>query len=225
MTEDTTVAEGAGGAEGRQDEPEDTHGGQRMDSGLRWFADFVFMPVQVFFVKLPISPNMVTILGMAFALGSGYFLAVGNVPLGAVLFVTSGVLDLVDGYVAKKLDRVTACGSFLDSFSDRISDAAILLGLMVYYLKRAEGAYAGLAIVLLLLSFLISYIRAKAESLGIQCKAGLMARAPRFLAMGLGLFFNGFSPWILKIVMWVVAVLLLETLVERFVFVWKALEE
>lgn len=222
MAEDTTVA---GGAESAEEERDDTHSGQKMDEGLRWFGDFFFRPVMVFFVKLRISPNMVTILGMALALASGYFLAVQNVPLAAVLFVTSGILDIVDGYVAKKLDRVTASGSFLDSFSDRISDAAIFLGLMVYYLRLAEGVYAGLAIVLLVVSFLISYIRAKAESLDIQCKAGLMARAPRILALSFGLFFNGFSPWILKIVMWVVAALLVETLAERFVFVWKALEE
>jgi CDP-diacylglycerol--glycerol-3-phosphate 3-phosphatidyltransferase len=146
------------------------------------------------------------------------------VPLAAVLFVSSGVLDLVDGYVAKKLNKITVFGSFLDSFSDRIADAGIYLGLMVYYLKLQEGIYAGLAIVLLVTAFLISYLRARAEALGLQCKAGLMARAPRFLAVGFGLFFNGLSPWILKIVIWIVAALLVETLAERFIFVWRELE-
>jgi CDP-diacylglycerol--glycerol-3-phosphate 3-phosphatidyltransferase len=95
---------------------------------------------------------------------------------------------------------------------------------MVYYLKLQEGIYAGLALVILVASFLISYLRARAEALGLECKSGLMARAPRFLALGVGLFFNGLSPWILKIVMWVLAVLLVETLVERFIFVWRNLE-
>lgn len=201
------------------------HRGQKMDEGLRWFGDFFFKPILLFFEKLGLSPNLLTILGIASALGSGYFLAVEKVPLAAVLFAISGVLDLVDGYVAKKLDKVTVFGSFLDSFSDRLADAAIYIGLTVYYLKRAEGIYAGLALVLLVASFLISYIRARSESLGIQCKAGLMARAPRFLALGVGLFFNSLSPWVLKIVMWVVGALLVETLVERFIYVWRQIEK
>lgn len=231
MAEDMTVeggseqVEGSVAAGGREEKESDSHGGERMDEVLRWFGDFFFRPVLAFFTKLRIPPNMVTILGMAVAIASGYFLAVEKVPLAAVLFVTSGVLDLVDGYVAKKLDKVTARGSFLDSFSDRISDAAVFLGLMVYYLKRSEGVYAGLALAMLVMSFLISYIRAKAESQGISGKAGLMARAPRVLTIGFGLFFNGFSPWILKGVMWLVAVLLFQTLAGRFLFVWKALKD
>ena len=204
--------------------PDELDRGHRMDEGLRWFGDFFFRPFLWFFGKLGVSPNLITILGTAVAIGSGYCLAVKRVPLAAVLFTLSGVLDLVDGYVAKKLDKVTVFGSFLDSFSDRIADAGIYLGLMVYYLKLQEGIYAGLAIVLLVASFLISYLRARAEALGLECKAGLMSRAPRFLAVGFGLFFNGLSPWILKIVMWVVAALLVETLAERFIFVWRELE-
>lgn len=213
-----------GGPDPEDSVPDARDSGHRMDEGLRWFSDFVFRPFLWFFGKLRISPNFITILATAVAILSGYCLAVKRVPLAAVLFTLSGVLDIVDGYVAKKLDKVTVFGSFLDSFSDRIADAAIYVGLMVYYLKLQEGIYAGLAIVLLVASFLISYLRARAEALGLECKSGLMARAPRFLAVGFGLFFNGLSPWILKIVMWVVAALLVETLVERFIFVWRELE-
>lgn len=199
--------------------------GHKMDEDLRWFADFFFRPFLWFFGKLRISPNMITAMGIALAIASGYFISMGNIPLGAVFFALSGVLDLVDGYVAKKMDMVSDFGSFLDSLSDRISDAAICIGIMVYYLKQAEGIYVGLSLVLLVSSFLISYVRAKGESLGVSCKAGLMQRGPRFLAVGFGLFLNGLSPWILRIVLWVVAVLLVETLVERFIDVWRVLEK
>jgi CDP-diacylglycerol--glycerol-3-phosphate 3-phosphatidyltransferase len=213
-----------GGAVDEDSAPETVDRGHKMDEGLRWFGDFFFGPILWFFGKLGISPNLLTVLGMALALASGYYLAVKRVPLAAVFFVLSGVFDIVDGYVAKKIGKVTVSGSFLDSFSDRVSDAAIYVGLMVYYLKLSEGIYVGLAVVLLVASFLISYLRARAEALGVKCKAGLMARAPRFLAVGFGLFFNGLSPWILKVVMWIVAALLVETLVERFIFVWRELE-
>lgn len=199
-------------------------GGQRMENNLRWFGDFIFRPFLWFFTKMRVSPNLITCFGTAVAIGAGYFLAVGNVPLAAILFTLSGVLDLVDGYVAKQLNMVSVFGSFLDSFSDRISDAAMYIGLAVYFMRRGEGVYVGLALVLLVCSFLVSYIRAKAESLGVQGKGGLMARAPRFLAICAGLFLNGLSPWVLKVVLILVALLLVETLFERFIAVWKALD-
>lgn len=204
--------------------PADKTRGQRREEGLRWFSDFIFRPFLWVFALSHMSPNVITVLGMACAVLSGYFLAVENVPLAAVLFALSGILDIVDGYVAKKLDMVSAFGSFLDSFSDRVSDAAIYLGIAVLYMRRGEGIYVGLALVLLIVSQLISYTRAKAESIGVTCKAGLMARAPRYLAVGVGLFFNGLSPWVLRVVLWVVAVLMVETLISRLVEVWKGIE-
>ncbi len=198
--------------------------GQVREEGLRWFGDFYFRPFFWFFGVTRMSPNVITILGMGMAVACGYFLSVGSVPLAAVFFALSGILDLMDGYVAKKLDRVTEFGSFLDSFSDRVSDAAIYLGIALLYMRRDEGVYVGLAFVLLVVSFLISYTRAKAEALGVTCKAGLMARAPRFLAVGLGLFFNGLSPWVLRGVLWAVSALMVETLVARLMEVWKALD-
>ena len=208
------------GAEEQGAEVESTRG-QRREEGLRWFGDFYFWPFLWAFEKSHLSPNVITILGMVCAMVCGYFLAVGNVPLAAVFFALSGVLDLVDGYVAKKLDKVTVFGSFLDSFSDRISDAAIYIGIAVLYIRRGEGVYVGLALVLLVVSFLISYIRAKAEGIGVTCKAGLMARAPRFLVLGIGLFFNGLSPWVLRSVLWLVTVLSLETMASRIFEVWR----
>ncbi len=199
--------------------------GQKREAGLRWFGDFYFRPFLWVFEKARLSPNVITILGMGCAIVSGYFLAVGNVPLAAVFFALSGVLDLVDGYVAKKLDKITVFGSFLDSFSDRVSDAAIYLGVAILYIRRGEGIYVGLALVLLVVSFMISYTRSRAEALGVTCKAGLMARAPRFLSLGIGLFFNGLSPWVLRGVLWVVAALSIETLVARIIEVWRALDE
>ncbi len=196
-----------------------------MDEGLRFLSEHIFRPFLWPFTRLGISPNMLTCLGVALAFVCGFFLAAGNITLAAVFLTLSGIMDLVDGFVAKKLDRVTVYGSFLDSFSDRVSDAAIYLGLTAYYLKQGEGVYVGLALVLLVTSFLISYVRAKAEGFGLTCKAGLMARAPRIILLVFGLLFEPLSPWILRTVIWVLAVLLLETLVERFVEVWRALGE
>lgn len=218
--EDETAA---AGADDREETAEPSRG-HKIDEGLRWFSEFVFRPFLWFFTHLGLSPNLITILGMAVAIAGGYCLAVSRIPLAAVLLILSGILDIVDGYVAKKLDRVTVFGSFLDSVSDRVSDAAMFIGLLVYYLDKGEGIYVGLSLVILVTSFLISYVRARAEALGVRCKAGLMARAPRFLLLAVGLVFNALSPWVLRSVLWIMAVLLLETLIERLIEVWRALE-
>ncbi|MDD5748370.1 MAG: CDP-alcohol phosphatidyltransferase family protein [Actinomycetota bacterium] len=207
------------------EEQEKTHFWQGIEDSLRWFSFYFFRPFLFFFEKINVSPNLITIFGMILALCSGYFLAIEKVPLSAVFFALSGVFDIVDGYVAKKTQNITLSGSFLDSFSDRISDAAIYLGLSILYLRRADRLYFGLSLFILIASFLISYIRARAEALGVTGKAGLMSRAPRFLLLGAGLFFNGLSSWILKCVTWILAALLFETVIERILKVMRELEE
>ncbi|MBN1288199.1 MAG: CDP-alcohol phosphatidyltransferase family protein [Actinobacteria bacterium] len=199
--------------------------GEKIDLRLRWFADFYLRPFYWLFGKLGVSPNWITFLGLAMALLCGYLLAIGKVPYAAAAFTVSGILDLLDGYVAKKFNRMSSLGSFLDSVSDRIADAAVYLGLMLYFLNRGEGLYAGLAVAVMVLSFLISYVRAKAETLGVRCRSGLMSRAPRFLVMLLALYLNGLSDWILRIDLWILTVLILETLAERIIETWRALDK
>ncbi len=199
--------------------------GQEREKGLRRFGEWFFHPVLWAFSSSGISPNMITVLSMCFAMACGYFIATGHVLLGAALFVISGVLDIADGYVAKKLDRVSVFGSFLDSLLDRISDSAVYLGVAAFYLRCDEGVYVGLVLVMLVVSFLISYTRSRAETLGVTCRAGLMARAPRFIALSVGFFFNGLSPWVLRSVLWIVVALMVETFIARFVEVWKKIDK
>lgn len=221
MVSDENISPG----KSRDADSEQISAGEKIDLRLRWFADFYLRPFYWLFGKLGVSPNWITFLGLSFALLCGYLLAVGKVPYAAAAFAVSGILDLLDGYVAKKFNKVTPLGSFLDSVSDRIADAAIFLGLMLYYLDRGEGLYAGLAVSILVMSFLISYVRAKAETLGVRCRAGLMSRAPRFLVLLVALFLNGLSDWILRVDLWILSVLILETLAERIVETWKALDK
>lgn len=200
--------------------------GEMRDEGLRWFSRYIFRVFTWPFEKSGMSPNSVTVLGMAVAVASGYFIAVGNVPLGAVLFALSGILDIVDGEVAKRHGRVTNHGAFLDSFCDRVSDAAIYLGIAVLYMRRGEGVFAGLALVVLITALLFSYTRAKAESMMPDpMKEGFMARAPRYLLVGFGLFFNGLSPWVLRSVLIVAAPLMAWSVVSRLREAWKRIEE
>ncbi len=195
-----------------------------VEEGLRWFSDFFFWPFLWFFAKLRLPPDLATGLGVVCALASGYFLATERVWLAAVLFTSSGILDIVDGYLAKKFGKVTVFGSFLDSTADRISEGAIYVGLMVYFMRQGSGLYVGLSLAMLLASYFISYMRARAAGLGVEASVGLMARPMRFIALAAGLFFNGLSPWVLRGAMWLISIFLTETLFRRFIYIWKELE-
>lgn len=206
-------------------DPEEVSTGEKIDLRLRWFGNFYLRPFYWVFGKLGISPNWITLLGLTMAILCGYLLAMGKIPWAAAAYSLSGIFDLLDGYVAKMFDKASPLGSFLDSIADRVSDAAVYLGLSLYFIGLGEGVYAGLSISIMICSFLISYVRAKAETLEVRCRAGLMSRAPRYIALLIALFMNSLSPWVLKIGIWIIAVLILETLVERIVETWKGLDK
>lgn len=199
--------------------------GEKIDLRLRWFGNFYLRPFYWIFGKLGISPNWITLFGLSLAMLAGYLLAIGKIPWATAAFALSGIFDLLDGYVAKMFDKVSPLGSFLDSVVDRIADAAVYLGLALYFISQGEGIYAGVSVSIMVISFMISYVRAKAETLGVRCRSGLMSRAPRYIALIIALFMNGLSPWVLKIGICVIGALMLETLVERIIETWRALDK
>jgi CDP-diacylglycerol--glycerol-3-phosphate 3-phosphatidyltransferase len=118
----------------------------------------------------------------------------GHFVPGGVLVLVAGLFDLLDGAVARFTKRSTKFGAILDSTSDRVSEAAILAGLLVWYVRQqASLEEVGLEIVLVLIfavlvgSFLVSYLRARAEGLGLQCQIGLFTRAERVIVLAIGL--------------------------------------
>src|SRR6202011_4117752 len=123
--------------------------------------------------------------------------------------------DILDGTVARHSGRAGPRGAFFDSVSDRVSDA-VLLGGVAWYLSQRSAHLPILALAAVALSMLISYERAKAESLGFQARGGLMERAERLVLLGVGLAFDILVP-----VLWIMLVLTAITAVQRFVKVWR----
>jgi CDP-diacylglycerol--glycerol-3-phosphate 3-phosphatidyltransferase len=118
----------------------------------------------------------------------------GHFVPGGILVLVAGLFDLLDGAVARFTKRSTKFGAILDSTVDRVSEAAILAGLLVWYVRQqASLEGVGLEIVLVLIfavlvsSFLVSYLRARAEGLGLQCQIGLFTRAERVIVLAIGL--------------------------------------
>jgi CDP-diacylglycerol--glycerol-3-phosphate 3-phosphatidyltransferase len=164
-----------------------------------------------------LSPDHLTILGALVAIGAAVAIGAGQLRLGLLLVVLAALPDLLDGALAKATNTSSQRGAFFDSVVDRVTDALLFAG-VAWYLTDAHSAHTGmLAFGVMAVSSIISYERAKAESLGLQAKGGLMERAERIILLCLGLLF----PVLLVPILWVMLVLCAVTGVQRFVKVWK----
>jgi CDP-diacylglycerol--glycerol-3-phosphate 3-phosphatidyltransferase len=164
-----------------------------------------------------ITADHLTALGLVMAAFTAVAVGTGHLFVGFVLLVLAAVPDLLDGAVAKASGTASARGAFFDSVADRVTDA-LLLGGVAWHLAVTDGGAAPLLpTAVLATSMLISYERAKAESLGFSAKGGLMERAERIIALAAGLAF----PVLLVPVLWVMLALTAVTAVQRFVKVWR----
>jgi CDP-diacylglycerol--glycerol-3-phosphate 3-phosphatidyltransferase len=144
--------------------------------------------------------------------------ATGHLHIAVILLIVTGMHDLFDGPVAKAAGTASVRGAFFDSVTDRVADAVLMLGASWYLVDRHEGHLALLPMGILAVTALVSYERAKAESLGLSAKGGLMERAERMILFGIGLL----SATFFVPVLWVMFVLITFTATARFVKVWNA---
>ena len=151
--------------------------------------------------RLGISGNFVTVLGLLAALGSAALLFHCRFFWAGALLALSGILDLLDGAVARASGKVSKFGGVFDSTLDRYGDGVVLGALIVYFGMRSQAMYAALALSALLGSFVISYVRARAECEGGSCRVGFWERGERISYLALGLLLNNvqISLWVLGI--------------------------
>jgi CDP-diacylglycerol--glycerol-3-phosphate 3-phosphatidyltransferase len=166
-----------------------------------------------------LTPNMFTFLGLAVNSWAAAFFAMGRFRAAAAVLFLAAFLDMADGQVARRVGRVTAFGAFLDSTLDRYSDLALYMGLVVYYTLIGRPFYMTLAAVAMASSFMVSYSRARAESLIPSCKVGFMERPERLVLLILGGVFLRMAQ-----ALWVIAVISTITVVHRVIYTWQELE-
>ena len=172
-------------------------------------------PVGQGLYRAGITADGLTVIGLVFAIGTALLIADGHLLLGVFGVILTGLPDILDGSVARQSGRAGPRGAFFDSVCDRVADAAIFLG-VAWYLAD-EGKYLPvLVLAVLALSMLITYERARAESLGFQARGGLMERAERLVLLGVGLAFDILVP-----ILWVMLALTALTAIQRFVKVWR----
>ena len=180
-----------------------------------------------------INPNMLTFMGLLMNIGCGVLFGYGMFFKAGLLMILANIFDMFDGQVARLRGRVTRFGAFFDSVIDRYSDVIVFVGIMVFYARTTSGrstllvALTGLALVG---SVMISYSRARAESLDIACKVGFLERPERVVLLIIGSLTEvgpATSPFLHKMpqVLWVLAVLSHWTVVHRIYHTWRELRE
>ena len=162
-----------------------------------------------------VTADALTIFGLFAALVTAGLIANGNLLLAVFGLILTGLPDILDGSVARQSGRAGPRGAFFDSVCDRVADGALFLG-VAWYLSDQNAQLPVLVMAVLALSMLITYERARAESLGFQARGGLMERAERLVLLGVGLAFDILIP-----VLWIMLVLTAITAVQRFVKVWR----
>ncbi len=194
-----------------------------LNAKIRGIWDKGMRPVGGFIGRSGVTPNQITLLGVVVQAFVAYLIVQDRLPEAGFVLIAAALLDTVDGAVAKARGLTSKFGAFLDSTMDRLSDALVFLPIAWLYLaepttERADQQWvAAVALVALVLSFLVSYARARAEGLGFECNVGLIERAERLIIMIVALVFNDLLPAALV----VLALASLVTLVQRMVHVHK----
>ena len=174
-------------------------------------------PVGTGLKKAGISADQLTVLGVVISAACAFAVANGWLFVGWCLLTASAIPDVLDGAVAKASGTSSPRGAFFDSVVDRVSDTLVLGGLAWYLANTHSAHVALLPLAILGASNLVSYERARAESLGFSARGGLMERAERMIAIGIGLLFS----MILVPLLWLMLGLTVLTAVQRFMMVWR----
>lgn len=179
-------------------------------------------PVGRVVAKTRVPPNFLTILGFLFNVGVAWMISRGPdlFPIAGFLIIVAGIFDLLDGAVARHTNKATKFGALLDSTLDRLSEAVLLFGLLWYFVWQQDTSLEVILIFAIIVgSLLISYVRARAEGLGLDAEVGIMRRTVRILTLSIGLMLSPFGP-LLLVALWGLAILTNLTAVHRLIYVW-----
>lgn len=153
-------------------------------------ANLLAKPLLPVLSKTRVTPDFLTWFGLAINIIAAWLITVNNLLIAGLLVLFSGLLDILDGALARYTNKTTVFGSLLDSSFDRLSEAILLFGLLVLYLRNGNDLEVLIVFGVLVSSFLVSYVRARAEGLGLECKVGLFTRVERVIILALGLMIN-----------------------------------
>lgn len=187
-----------------------------MLSNARHAVGKIAAPLARVIEATPITPNGITLLGLAGTLTAAVFVAQGRFGIGAAIFVPSAFLDLFDGLIARRRGLESRWGALIDSVADRAGEGALLIAL-AYRFRLERPRLAVVALSALVISYLVSYVKARAESLGYRCEGGWAERPERAILYGTALLIVGAA----EPAMWALAILAAATVVQRLLMVHR----
>jgi CDP-diacylglycerol---glycerol-3-phosphate 3-phosphatidyltransferase len=196
----------------------------------------VIEPFADFFVRKRVNPNTITTVGTLCSITAGVIFATGHIKTAGWVLGLTALFDVLDGTVARRTGRSTVFGAFYDSTLDRVADGAVLGGLAIFFARNhlhhllpswAGTPMVGMTLLGIIATFLTSYTRARAESLGIDAKVGIMQRPERVTLLSapqafFGLVFNGYVLMLIVVLLSVTAWI---TAIQRIVFVYHATKD
>lgn len=189
-------------------------------------------PIVAWLIARQTNPNVLTTIGTLVLAGSGVAYGFGIARWGGGLLLLSGVFDMLDGKVARGREVASKFGAFYDSTLDRVGESALYTGIALYFVSGGVPEWiavpaVGITIGALACSLMVSYARARAEGLGLECKVGIAQRAERILGLGLPTMFLGAGPdgFLLLGIVTFLAVIALITVVQRIVHVRRVATE
>jgi CDP-diacylglycerol--glycerol-3-phosphate 3-phosphatidyltransferase len=174
-------------------------------------------PVARVLLRAHVRPNQLTIVGLGVSILAACAIAQGRLRVGALLLTLAGLFDFFDGSLARLANSVSAFGAFLDSVVDRYSDLVVLLGAVLYYERAGDTPGVFVTLVTLMGTIMVSYTKARAQSIGVACEIGLMERPERLIVLIAGATFN-----LLTAAMVVLAVLTNVTALQRILYTRRA---
>jgi len=203
------------GSDFREQEAERRASSGTLTDWLREHCGGFLAPVTGLLVRIGVHPNTISFVGLLLQVGVGALFLTGRVRLGGALLLITAPLDALDGAVARAAGSDGLFGAFLDSTLDRLSDAALILGLALLQSRQGASLEMALFLVALVTAFMVSYTRARAESLGACCKVGALTRLERVLLIAVLSLFGATT-----ILAWALAVLSVFTFLQRVAHVY-----
>jgi CDP-diacylglycerol---glycerol-3-phosphate 3-phosphatidyltransferase len=174
--------------------------------GFKWFLD----PVAGFLNRIGLTPNSVTLIGVAGNIVAAFFIARGQITIGGLIVLIVWPIDALDGSMARLRGEASDWGAFVDSVSDRYSELIILGAVLYYFAMNSQHLSAVVTFVAAAGSILVSYVKARAEAQSFSAREGLLTRAERYFVLGPSLLFN-----IPVIGVWIIAILANFTALQR----------
>jgi len=187
-------------------------------------AEYFTQPIVRLLSRTPLTPNTITWLGFCLTIIAGVLIVTEHLLAAGVVVIVAGFFDMLDGALARLTGRITRFGAILDSTLDRLSEAVLLLSLLAVFVREQQFAWSLLAGIALLGSLMVSYIRARMEGLGIECKAGLFTRPERVIILALGLLLSQFDHALI-VALGLISIFSFYTVVERLVYAWRQTKE